>query len=428
MQDQITPISVRGRYLWRNEDRVSTVETYLTPRARAVYQNNYIRAITALEREKNREHPRFTPSDPIADDQLEVLSCSIPLLQELGINTLLVYTIDNTKSHDVAMDMLAKAGIYVIAGLSTKHQCVNRAAPFDSYTPDLVQHYFATLDRMAVYPNTLGVVVANEVLNSPGATAGAPVVRALVRDVKRYMALHAAAAKSEGAGAGAHQQYRVLPVGVSSSGIRNVFLDEFRYLTGGAPEEAVDFFSVADGGMCGWQWNEWSWVGRSSMQVSGWNRLLEWFENTHVPVFFSEYGTTTGESTPRKFHETTAIYSPEMTRVFSGACVYELYEGPNHYGLVVVRADGTLEKQRDFGYLQERLRDAADNELATQPEWASSDSELVAASRPELPAQSTNWRASADLPVCPWTGTTSRRRSRISSGLMWRMKWKGASV
>ncbi|KAK8002155.1 glycolipid anchored surface protein GAS1 [Apiospora marii] len=369
MHDQITPITVRGRYLWRNEERFIIKG--------AVYQNNYIRTTTAAREHGSSDSkaPRLPQlSDPIADDQLEVLSCSIPLLQELGINTLLVYSIDNTKSHDVAMEMLAKAGIYVIAGLSTPHKSVNRAAPFDSYTPDLLQHYFATVDRMAAYPNTLGVVAANEVLLHAGHTAGAAVIRALVRDVKRYMALHAAANPDS--------QQRVLPVGVSSNGVSSIFYDEFRYFTGGDPGEAVDFFS----------WNEWSWVGRSSMQVSGWNRLVQSFENAHVPLFFSEYGTTSGESAPRQFHETTAIYSPEMTRIFSG--------GPNRYGLVVVRADGTLEKLRAYENLQARLAGSGQVEdPGTLGEWGGS--ELVESHRPALPAQTYDWRASSELPVCP---------------------------
>ncbi|KAK8855094.1 Glucanosyltransferase-domain-containing protein [Apiospora arundinis] len=381
MQDQIIPVSVRGRYLWRNEERFIIKG--------AVYQNNYIRATTAPQEQNvkglfTRSSP---PSDPIADDQLEVLSCSIPLLLELGINTLLIYSIDNTKSHDVAMDMLAKAGIYVIAGLSTPQKSVNRAAPFDSYTPDLLQHYFATVDRMAVYPNTLGVVAANEVLQHAGHTVGAPVIRALVRDVKRYMALHVAEAGASAAG----EPYRVLPVGVISNGMSSIFYNEFRYFTGGNPEEAVDFFS----------WNEWSWVGQSSMQVSGWNRLVESFENAHVPVFFAEYGTTSGESTPRKFYETSAIYSPEMTRIFSGACVYEFFEGSNRYGLAVVRADGTIEKLRAFDNLKGRLQACAENEVATLPEWVSSSRELIESNRPEVPVQGADWRAPEGLPECP---------------------------
>ncbi|KAK8041524.1 glycoside hydrolase family 72 protein [Apiospora phragmitis] len=365
MRDQITPITVLGRYLWRNEERFIIKG--------AVYQNNYIKAATTARgyEEGDSKTPRSSPpSDPIADDQLEVLSCSIPLLQELGINTLLVYCIDNTKSHDVAMDMLAKAGIYVIAGLSTPQRSVNRAAPFDSYTPALVQHYFATADRMAAYPNTLGVVVANEVLLHAGHTAGAG-------GAPRPRPRREAAAVAADAANDHDQQhrYRVLPVGVSSNGVSSIFYDEFRYFTGGDPAEAVDFFSVQS------------------------------FENAHVPLFFSEYGTTSGESAPRQFFETTAIYSPAMTRIFSGACAYEFFEGPNRYGLVVVRPDGTLEKLRAFDNLKARLAESSSqsDEPVTLPEWGASpgSSELVEAHRPELPAQSYDWRAPMGLPDCP---------------------------
>ncbi|KAK8066828.1 hypothetical protein PG997_013575 [Apiospora hydei] len=326
MHDQITPISVRGRYLWCNEERFIIKGV--------VYQNNYIRALkTAKVREERQKDNKAAPlSDPIADDQLEVLSCSIPLLQELGVNTLLVYSIDNTKSHDLAMDMLAKAGIYVIAVSLPSLACPppekrQPRRPLDSYTPDLVQHYFATVDRMAAYPNTLGVVAANEVLLHAGHTAGAGVIRALVRDVKRYMALHAEV--------NPESRQRVLPVGVSSNGVSSIFYDEFR----AAAKWASPYFPIS----------------YDVIQVQS-------FENAHVPLFFSEYGTTSGETSPRQFLETTAIYSPAMTRIFSGACAYEFFEGPNRYGLVVVRADGTLERLRAYENLKARLAECSQSQ------------------------------------------------------------------
>ena len=59
---------------------------------------------------------------------------------------------------------------------------------------------------------------------------------------------------------------------------------------------------------------------------------IERYESTTIPFFFSEYGNNT--NSPRLFDETVALYSPEMTRVFSGGCVYELWHGANRYGLV----------------------------------------------------------------------------------------------
>lgn len=46
----------------------------------------------------------------------------------------------------------------------------------------------------------------------------------------------------------------------------------------------------------------------------------------------SEYGVNI--QNPRKFEETSALYSPAMSQVFSGGCAYEFWEGSNAYGLV----------------------------------------------------------------------------------------------
>ena len=37
------------------------------------------------------------------------------------------------------------------------------------------------------------------------------------------------------------------------------------------------------------------------------------------------------------FEETLALYSPQVTKVFSGGCAYEFYYGSNRYGLVKMR-------------------------------------------------------------------------------------------
>jgi hypothetical protein len=81
------------------------------------------------------------------------------------------------------------------------------------------------------------------------------------------------------------------------------------------------------------------------------------FSDTDIPVFFSEYGANTAR--PRVFHETTAIYSSEMTHVFSGGCVYQFYQGPNGYGIVELtqNPEGAmlLRKSSEFKTLKKRL-------------------------------------------------------------------------
>jgi hypothetical protein len=86
---------------------------------------------------------------------------------------------------------------------------------------------------MAVYPNTLALIVANNLINTPLSTKSASVIRAVTRDVKSYMSI---AASTLG--------QRVLPIGVSSTGTASVLMSEFGYMTGGPQEEAVDFFCV----------------------------------------------------------------------------------------------------------------------------------------------------------------------------------------
>lgn len=54
--------------------------------------------------------------------------------------------------------------------------------------------------------------------------------------------------------------------------------------------------------------------------------------------------------TPRQFGEIDAIFSPEMTDVFSGCLVYEFSEEPNNYGLAKINGkDGSVKEMRDYG-------------------------------------------------------------------------------
>ncbi|GJC84728.1 1,3-beta-glucanosyltransferase GAS5 [Colletotrichum liriopes] len=318
--------------------------------------------------------------DPLVDEAVQDLKLSMPLLKDLGVNTLFICigflnTIDTTKSHDEAMRILADAEIYVLACLSSPQNSINRHAPFESYTSTLLQNYFAVVDCLAAHPNTLGIIVANEVLNTLASTRGASVIRAVTRDVKRYMSLAAEI-----------RDQRVLPVGLSSAKILNIFRDEFKYFTGGDRSEALDFFCFGD----------YSWVGEASMGISAYDRTLEWFAEAHLPVFFSEYGAKI-DGQVRPFQETLAIYSPEMSRVYSGACVYEFFDGVNRYGLVQKDLSGKLNPLKDFQNLKKNL--ALSPPPDTIDDWASSD--FIATRRPGLPPQSHTWKGEAELPECP---------------------------
>ncbi|KZL65432.1 glycolipid anchored surface protein [Colletotrichum incanum] len=379
-QVHIQPVTIQGRYLWTGNTRVRGL-----PRSEVVARlgrlsPNYftiqfmIRGVVYQRHSRNNDVTSGC-QDPLADEAIEDLKLSMPLLKDLGVNTLFIYTIDTTKGHDEAMSMLANAGIYVLACLSSPRNSINRNAPFESYTPTLLQNYFAAVDCLAVYPNTLGIIVANEVLNTLASTKGASVIRAVTRDVKRYMRLAAEL-----------RDQRVLPVGLSSAKILSIFRDEFKYFTGGDPSEALDFFCFGD----------YSWVGKASMFISAYDRTLEWFAEAHLPVFFSEYGAKI-DGQVRPFQETLAMYSPEMSRVYSGAYVYEFFDGANRYGLVQKNLGGKLDTLKDFQNLKKNL--ALSPPPETINDWASS--EFTATRRPGLPSQSHNWKGEAVLPECP---------------------------
>lgn len=104
---------------------------------------------------------------------------------------------------------------------------------FRAYSPELLEDCFATIDCMSQYANTLGLVVANGALSTIYSTAAAPMIKTVIRDVKKYMTT---ARESVG--------QRRLPVGYSASNSRLILKSTFDYFTSGHTEEAVDFFCV----------------------------------------------------------------------------------------------------------------------------------------------------------------------------------------
>lgn len=273
------------------------------------------------------------------------------------------------------MRLLADAGIYVVLVLSSPFYSINRLDAVKSYNLDLLQHFFMKLDSMAKYANTLGVIVAAEVVNDVPSTPAAEIVKAVVRDVKRYVKL-----KSE------LTEQRVLPVGVSASDVLALRKPQFQYFCAGNTEESVDFFTLCN----------YSWVGNSSMEMSGYNNLIDLFSDTTVPVFFSEYGGKVWDH--RTFQETKAIFSPRMTTVFSGGCAYELFMHSNKYGMVDIDEHGNLIKLTDFENYKQSLQDSQDAPN-TDMQWASTA--LISNKSLEFPPTDRVWMARSIIPTSP---------------------------
>ncbi|KAI7159370.1 hypothetical protein KC349_g4200 [Hortaea werneckii] len=167
---------------------------------------------------------------------------------------------------------------------------------------------------MAQHPNTLGVLVSHDLINDARSESlCVPVLAAVVRDVKKYMRL-----KRDLTG------QRVLPLGYggASAGERDKRVLE--YLSSQDEESRIDF----------WAGSHYTLAGRPDGDASGYRNVIDRYKGASIPLFLCEYGSRPGRGLPRSFDETRALYSPEMTQVFSGGCVYEMWQGTNDYGLV----------------------------------------------------------------------------------------------
>lgn len=233
--------------------------------------------------------------------------------------------------------MSTQAGILMFLDVNSPlpGESLNSAAPWTSYYAGYLNRTFAVVEAFKSYPNTAGFLAGNEVISTP--TNGAidpPYIRAVTRDLKNYISKHS---------------NRTIPVGYSAADVRDVLFDTWAYLqcsdaTDGATNDPsrLDFFSL----------NSYSWCGNSSFEESTYNELVEGFQKSSVPVFFSEYGCN--QPSPRVFTEVPEIYSDQMSAVFSGGIVYEYAQGVNDYGLVNISSDGTAQLLDDFYTLKDR--------------------------------------------------------------------------
>jgi len=264
-------------------------------------------------------------ADPIADEN----GCNrdIPEFQKLGINTIRVYTVDNTANHDACMTALANAGIYLVLDVNTPKYSLNRADPAPSYNDVYLQSIFATIDSFANYTNTLAFFSGNEVVNDGPSSAAAPYVKAVTRDMRSYI-------RARG--------YRQIPVGYSAADVDTNRLEMAEFMNCGTDDERSDFFAF----------NDYSWCDPSSFQISGWAQKVKNFTGYGIPLFLSEYGCNTNA---RKWEEVSALYNTEMTSVYSGGLVYEYSEEGNNYGLGTINGNTYTENQ-DFQALMQAFK------------------------------------------------------------------------
>jgi hypothetical protein len=90
--------------------------------------------------------------DPMAD--MDTFRNDVANFKDLGINTIRIYTVDNSINHDEAMKLLDDNGIYLALDVNSPKFSLNRESLDSlhaSYNDVYLQSVFATIDAFAGY-------------------------------------------------------------------------------------------------------------------------------------------------------------------------------------------------------------------------------------------------------------------------------------
>ncbi|KAF5356108.1 hypothetical protein D9756_004039 [Leucocoprinus leucothites] len=308
----------------------------------------------------------------------------IPLLRQLTVNTIRVYSVNSSLNHDECMSAFSNAGIYTIPTHSDKEAMLSidlslplngsldRNAP--SWSTNLLDQYIATIDAFSKYDNVLAYNVGNEVVLN-NATQTAPYVKAAARDIKAYL-------KSKSSNA---------LVGYSSiDGPQEFRVSLANYLScdptsGNSDASAIDLYGL----------NNYEWCGDETFQTA-YTGIESDYSQYNVVAYFSEYGCIT--SPPRLWTEVAALFSANMSDVWSGGVAFSYFPAASvqgQFGMVTISSDqNSVQTSDDFNRLQTQYS-------AVSPPNSPAQSSAGAASYPGCPATGTNWAASNTLPPTP---------------------------
>ncbi|KAF3761578.1 family 72 glycoside hydrolase [Cryphonectria parasitica EP155] len=323
-------------------------------------------------------------SDPLSD-ATACLRDAI-LLQQLGANTIRVYNLSPDLNHDQCASIFNAAGIYMIIDVNSglTGQYIDRSDPGSTYTLDYMKHIFAMVEAFWSYPNLLGFFAGNEILNQDSSSDAPAYIRAVVRDMKEYIDLHAP---------------RTIGVGYSAADVSTMLQDTWSYLgctLENSTYSKMDFFGL----------NDYEWCGDSSYTESGYDTLVTDFSGTDIPVFFSEYGCNL--VTPRTFTNVPVLYGSDMTEL-SGGLVYEYSQESDDYGLVAINSSTEVTLLEDYNFLKEEFA-KIDTSLITAANKTAEDAAVTTCAS-SLITEST-FLADWDLPTRPSGGD-----SLVTSGI-----------
>lgn len=335
----------------------------------------YIKGISYQEQGRIAETTdpnAFPEPDNYVDPLAMPTACArdIPYLQQLTVNAIRVYSVDASLNHDACMSALDAAGIYTIIDLSLPvNGSLDRSSP--AWTTNLLDLYIGTIDVFSKYENVLAYNIGNEVVTETNNTVAAPFIKAAARDVKAYL-------KSKNSNA---------LVGYASTDGSTDWRDALaNYLACDKEEDSLDLYGL----------NNYRWCGDGSF-AGNYASVQQSFENFPVAAYFSEYGCVS--QPPRLWTEATALFSSQMTSVWSGGLAFSYFPAVGGYGMVELSADNsTVTPSADFTRLQNVYSAIT---TVNEPTQANAPQSTY----PTCAAATTGFLASSTLPPTPNTAT-----------------------
>ncbi|KZT22131.1 carbohydrate-binding module family 43 protein [Neolentinus lepideus HHB14362 ss-1] len=371
----ISKVSRDGRYLYTDDGSRFYIKG-------VAYQPQG--AVVASSDNAFEEPSTFT--DPLANST--ACSRDLPYLQQLGVNTVRVYSVNSSLNHDSCMQALSGANIYVIIDLSLPlNGSLDRNSP--AWTTSLLDQYIATINAFSSYDNVLAYNVGNEVVIAANSTGTAAFIKAAARDVKAYLQSKSSNALVGYAAIDGTPDWRdplanYLSCDPSSSN---------------SGSTALDLYGL----------NNYEWCGDSTYQASYAGTNGD-YAGYNIPAYFSEFGcVVSGQS--RTFQEVTAIYSSPMTDVWSGGLAFSYFPAESsagQFGLVTISSDGTsVSTSTDFNNLKSQYG-------SVSPPNSPSSSTAGSTSYPSCPTQNSTFLASTTLPPTPSDAECSCMNSALS--------------
>ncbi|EJD04270.1 glycoside hydrolase family 72 protein [Fomitiporia mediterranea MF3/22] len=350
----ISKVSRAGRYLYTDDGN-----------------RFYIKGVAYQEQGVVNTDPNAPFSEPstFIDPLSDGSACSrdLPFLQQLGVNTIRVYSVNSSLNHDACMSALSGAGIYTIIDLSLPlNGSIDRSSP--AWTTNLLDLYIGTIDAFAKYDNVLAYNVGNEVITSANETATAPFIKAAARDIKAYL-------KSK--------NLNIL-VGYAAIDADRSWLDPLaNFFSCDSDADSLDIFGL----------NNYEWCGNDNFE-SAYADVEGHFAGYNIPAYFSEYGCIT--SPPRLWTEVQALFSTQMSPVWSGGIAFSYFPAQSdqgQFGMVTISGN-TVTPNDDFTRLAQQYGNATGPNTPTQSGAGSTQF-------PACPAQNSSFFASTTLPPTP---------------------------